>query len=696
MRKGIFFFLFILVYGVYAQQKKIDSLVNLLHEFPSKDTVMVDRLNELSWFYGFSNAQKGLHNARKAITLAQKLKSKVKLATAYQREGYALKVLGRDSLALKAYDNSLFILHKLKKNDRIARAFYNKGLVYFDLSDYSNSTELYHKAYSYFEKEKDSFLMAKMLNSIAINYMYESHYPKALSNYLKAAEIYEKLDQTSSTEYASIFSNIGLLYKRLEDYERSVKYQKRAVGLFRKLGFEELIANGLTNLGNVYDATGRPEKAMDLYVEAHAIMTNIGNRMGVANALTNMGIASLSMANYPQAIKYFEQTKPIYNTIGNSANLAIVYEKLGLAYMDLGILHSNNLSFLKAKDNFKAALVHSVEAGTLDTQGRVWNNLARVHEKLGNYKDAYLASSKAKTIEDSINSVNRKAEIAKLEANYEFAQRESLLKAENEKNRALDREEVKRHKLIKNGAIMGGSAIVLLVFIGVYIYTRNKEIRAQKTEAEFQAKVADSELKALRSQLNPHFIFNALNSIGDFIAHNDKSSANEYLAKFSKIMRLTLENSEHKQVPLKKDLELLAMYMELEALRLNYKFTYFIKVDPSIDVENTLTPPFILQPIIENSIWHGIAKKEGIGMIQIEVRKENGKIIFSVDDNGIGRSEAAVFKAKRNNEKSMGLKITENRIKRINDLKNSNGGISIIDKKQGVRVEVSLPEALAF
>ena len=696
MRKGIFLFLFILVCSAYAQQKKIDSLLDLVHRFPSRDSIMVDRLNELSWFYGFSNAQDGLTIARKSIRLAKELKSDGKLATAYQREGYALKVLGRDSLALTAYDHSLFILRKLVKNDRIARALYNKGLVYFDLSDYSNSTELYQKAYSFFKKEKDSFLMGKMLNSIAINYMYESQYTKSLSNYLKAAAIYEKLKQTSSTEYASILSNIGLLYYRLEDYKRSLTYQKRALELFKNIGLEGLIANGLTNLGNLYEETGKPQQAMELYLEAYEIMEKIGNKLGVANALTNMGIVSLSQSDYPEAINYFNQTRPIYDSIGNSANLAIVYEKLGVAYLELGSLSSERSNFIIAQKNFKNSLVHALQAGTLNTQEEVWKYLATVNEKLGNYKEAYLASTKAGIIEDSINSVNRKAEIARLEANYEYTQRENLLKAENEKKQALGREEIKRHKLLKNIAIIGCSAIVLLLFIGVFIYTHNRDISAQKTEAEFQAKVADSELKALRSQLNPHFIFNALNSISDFIAHKEKASANEYLAKFAKIMRLTLENSEHREVTLKKDLELLAMYMELEALRLNHKFTYSIKVDPGIDIDNTLIPPFILQPIIENSIWHGISKKEGRGEIKIEIRKVNETIICSVDDNGIGRSGAAVFSTKQNKEKSMGLKITENRIKRINDLNNRKGGIAIIDKEQGVRVEVSLPEALAF
>src|SRR5690606_13954290 len=115
-----------------------------------------------------------------------------------------------------------------------------------------------------------------------------------------------------------------------------------------------------------------------------------------------------------------------------------------------------------------------------------------------------------------------------------------------------------------------------------------------------------------------------------------------YLTKFAKLMRLILENSEHKEVPLADDLQALELYMQLEALRLNNKFEYTIEVDENLDTENTLVPPLLLQPFVENSIWHGIARKEGSGRITVSVKRENDMLKCTVEDDGVGRFSKAV------------------------------------------------------
>src|SRR3546814_10477591 len=122
-------------------------------------------------------------------------------------------------------------------------------------------------------------------------------------------------------------------------------------------------------------------------------------------------------------------------------------------------------------------------------------------------------------------------------------------------------------------------------------------------------------MKALRAQMNPHFIFNSLNAIGNSIDKRDFETAGNYLTRFAKLVRLILENSEYREIPLATDLQVLELYIQLEAMRLKGKITYEIDVDEDIDAENTLVPPLIVQPLIENSIWHGLAPKDGHGRI---------------------------------------------------------------------------------
>jgi LytS/YehU family sensor histidine kinase len=241
---------------------------------------------------------------------------------------------------------------------------------------------------------------------------------------------------------------------------------------------------------------------------------------------------------------------------------------------------------------------------------------------------------------------------------------------------------------------MGGISLFAMSVFGLFLYKRKRDAVAQVQEAEFSTKVANTELKALRAQMNPHFIFNSLNSINDYISKNDVDSASRYLTKFAKIMRQTLENSNQSEVSLEDDLKVLDLYMQVESMRLKNKFTYSIKVDDEIDRDNTMVPPLILQPFIENSIWHGISKKESNGHIDINITKKDNMLVCTVDDNGVGRIlKTDTYSA---DNKSLGISITKGRIDILNKKKNTKGTVKMIDKEQGVRVEVKLPLELAF
>ena len=159
-------------------------------------------------------------------------------------------------------------------------------------------------------------------------------------------------------------------------------------------------------------------------------------------------------------------------------------------------------------------------------------------------------------------------------------------------------------------------------------------------------------------------------------------------------MRQTLENSNQKEITLQDDLQLIELYMQIEAMRLDNKFSYSIEVDEAIDVENTLVPPLILQPFIENSIWHGISKKEDKGHIKIQIKKDKDMIVCVVDDDGVGLKEN-----KGNSERiSLGQSITKDRIDIINKIKKTKGTVVIKNKPEGkgVNVEVKLPLEIAF
>ncbi|WP_189605742.1 sensor histidine kinase [Salinimicrobium marinum] len=236
----------------------------------------------------------------------------------------------------------------------------------------------------------------------------------------------------------------------------------------------------------------------------------------------------------------------------------------------------------------------------------------------------------------------------------------------------------------------GGGAVLISCFLfGYWQYNKRRVAQEAGKIADYQARVAETELKALRAQMNPHFIFNSLNAIRYYMGENDIAAADDYLVMFANLTRSILENSEKKYISIAEEIRILKLYIEAEMLRMPESFNYEINVSKDIDQQKTLIPPMLIQPLVENSIWHGFAKNENDkGFLQLEVCQKNGNLYIMIDDNGAGRKNHKVPAGIGN---SMGLRLTENRLKILNHYHRENGSLKILDKKKGTRVEISLP-----
>ena len=219
--------------------------------------------------------------------------------------------------------------------------------------------------------------------------------------------------------------------------------------------------------------------------------------------------------------------------------------------------------------------------------------------------------------------------------------------------------------------------------------TQNKVVEAQKIkqiETAFEQKIAETEMAALRAQMNLHFIFNCLNSIKLYTLENDSQTASEYLTIFSQLIRLVLENSRSEKVTLQKELETLRLYIEREAMRFKDKVKYQINVAPEIDQQYIDIPPLLLQPYVENAIWHGLMHKKNGGNIRVDVSLLTEHCLqIEITDDGIGRELAAEYKSKSaTRQKSFGLKMTSERIDIINQVYKINADVQISDMKDGM------------
>jgi two-component system, LytTR family, sensor kinase len=222
-----------------------------------------------------------------------------------------------------------------------------------------------------------------------------------------------------------------------------------------------------------------------------------------------------------------------------------------------------------------------------------------------------------------------------------------------------------------------------------------EDIRRKKEEInKVNEQMAQLELASLRSQMNPHFIFNSLNSVQKYIWENKEEDAAEYLAKFAKLMRAILENSRKDMVTLKEEIDILKIYIELEHRRSNGQFDYSIKTDETLDQDITMVPPMLMQPFIENAIWHGLNKKNIKGNLSIAIKKQNDKLICVIDDDGVGRQPKTQTLAEE--KKSLGIEITQQRIARLMQTTKQEASILIFDKTSGglatgTTVTITLP-----
>ncbi len=226
--------------------------------------------------------------------------------------------------------------------------------------------------------------------------------------------------------------------------------------------------------------------------------------------------------------------------------------------------------------------------------------------------------------------------------------------------------------------------LVSLSVAGLVTFLIRRRIKTIREQAGLKHKIAEVEMMALRLQMNPHFIFNSLNSINSFIVENKTHLASDYLTKFSRLMRLILENSKSESITLEKELETLRLYLLMESLRFDNKFNHSIFIQPGIDALMIKVPPMIIQPYVENAIWHGLLHKKEKGSVFISVKKHetphSENLILEILDDGIGRDKAAILKSKKSNTtKSYGMQITAQRIEQLNS-SNKVETVDLIDK----------------
>lgn len=630
-----------------AQTERMDSLTSVLKRVKN-DIDKVEILNAIADEYKTSDPKMMLQFAQQALQLSKKINYKVAEGNAYLNIGNANIILGSYTIALQNF-NSAALLFENQTNANPKHAIeIKKGL-------------------------------AKAYGSMGIIFSEQSNYTKALHFYLKSVKIYESLNDQAKC--ASIYNNIGIVFKSQSSDFKALEYFVKAQKIKEKLK-DPTVGITITNIANCYLKQKNFDKAFDYYVQAKKSFDKFPNPRGLGEWYNNFGLLFKETKNTSKAIENWNLAIVTFSSIDDKFGVADTYLHLGQLYLD------QNQS-AKAIEMAKKALQLSTELGVLEQQMLSEKLLSDSFSKQNNASLAlshYKLYNKAK--DSLINEENTRKSV-EAEMNFEFEKKEALHKKEIENKELLLKEESKRSKLQLFFSLLFG---VLLFGLGFLIYNR---IQLKKTLV-LQKELAEYEQKALHLQMNPHFVFNCLGSISSFIVNNGNESAIKYLAKFSKLMRLTLEYSKESLIPIDKEIEGLQNYLELEQLRFNNKFSF--SIDKSNAIEDDMSiPPLLLQPFVENAIIHGVIPKKELGTIAIHFFIEKEHLVCTVEDDGIGFQQSQLNKEKTVViHKSMALDITKKRLQMIESTTNQKADFSIEEivkenQIKGTKVVLHLP-----
>ncbi len=677
-----------------GQANAEDSLEKEISRHPAEDTIRINLLQALcKKTYNTGRAHAA---ADEIISIAKKLNLTSKEGNGYMFKAGAFLEEGKDSLYLDNLDKAAILYELAGDKKGGAVVMRGRGRYYENQAAYNRAIENYTKAVEKIKQINEVKLLAYVYSDIGNCYYKMGNYNKAVEFHLKSQKGAEGANDSQTQAIA--INNIALVNKAMKKYSSAIEQYKKAQGIYAALDDSSGYAKALQGMGIVYDLQLNSDSAMYYYQKALGINLRNNYKLNIAENYSNIGVIFKDQNQYSNAYRFIKKAIQVFGELQREYNVKQAEVNIGELFCSApdSFFIANNIhpsqKYDEAINIFKGILAYGKESEDLRLQAKGWEGISIAYEKKGDHKNAYDAVIKKQQLQDSLVNEEEIEATTKQTDQFEFDKKEAVTLAKHEA-------EIKQEQTIKR-TIAIGAAIILLGAIASFIfYKRKRDAVARQKEAEFKTRVADTEMKALRSQMNPHFIFNSLNSISDYIAKNNVQEADRYLSKFAKLMRMILENSEQKEVPVAADLKALELYMQLEALRMNNKFTYEIKVDDDIDKEATLIPPLILQPFVENSIWHGIAQKEGAGKILIHIKKENeGMINCIVEDNGIGRQQSAAIKttAPKQEKTSLGMKITQSRIDILNKIKNANAAIQLSDLAQGVRVEVKLPLATSY
>jgi tetratricopeptide (TPR) repeat protein len=634
--------------NVHAKTDETDSLLHLLKVAPEKEMAFI--YNELSFLSSGSNFEQSLQYGKKALLASEEHNQLTEQFKALANIAYAFDRMDSAGKALEYYNSALNTAQRLSDTLLMARACYEKGTVY-------TKQGLYEKA------------LENLIHSLRYLEMYNEKNPSTVNE----------------RHLSFIANNIGVVFTRMGDNNKAMDYYQYSLKVRRKLNDSLSIANMLNNIGILYADEKKFDTAAMYYNEALEIERKAGDSLSIAETLLNKWEVMIHKKQYQRAVAYFDTVKS-YTSFLNARHKAVIAHNIAMIWLALNKPEA-------AYPYIKREIELTKRTNMLSRLGNSYLLLSDYYAQKSDFKRAYQYQKKYIEINDSVMNSEVASKLAEMQTRYETEKKEKQI-ALLEKDKQLTRAEADRQRSLKIIYLIVSLVVILLA--GFVIFEIRNKLRRKQHQLE--KRNLENEQKLLRVQMNPHFIFNSLNTVQGFISGNDSFKAMSFLSKFGQLLRNILENSRKNMITLENELETLSLYLDMEKQRANNRFDYSIKTSHTIDPESVLVPPLIIQPFAENAIKHGFKTENRKGELNIEVEKENNLLILTITDNGIGRQKAeAIAGTSGNKHKSLGMRLTAERLKNTGKATGSKTSFQIIDLKNdkgepaGTKVIVTLP-----
>lgn len=554
---------------------------------------------------------------------------------------------------------------KANDDERCTRALSSIASMQMWLGNWKDAEKYHRHALTY--KDAPPRVRAFAHSNFGTYWRLTHQFDSSIHYIKKGIEIIDKVD---NVELAHYFTNAGAVCNRMERYDDAIMYNKKALDIGVKTNNMDVVQRSLCGRGETYILQKQYDKV--LYVDSIILKTeNIpyGVEQEVllrrASIYYNNGNLKKALRYVTQMAKLAEEKQDI-STLGNSfANMAMAYDELGMG--DSAKFYMGKMEELSAK-----------KADNKELEGLLTYQRYEQAKKRKNYQEALVNFEKNKAINDSIQNVRRK-EIAIAAA--------ELLQGKEKENQIKSLENIRLNQDYENLRLKNRNILIFVVSLSVFVLTgvfflvylfRQKN---QKLKERYETTI-----RLNRARMNPHFIFNSLNSIRYYISENAGNLAEGYLIRFSELMRHILEQSGQDTISLSEELKTLELYLELEQQRLENRFDFLLETDTGIDMHQTAFPSLILQPFAENAVKHAFGgTRKQKGLVRIHIGQHGRMLAVSISDNGPG------MEAGQPGGASFGMKLTRDRIENYAALHGTEAEFTVDSSPEGTRISFRVP-----